>query len=103
MQGELAHRLVKRFYQRTNKNNAIRQIAKHERRHTRLRRAAKAATSPRRRHTHHVAFSADDPLPPSGVDLHHHLSDSKNSVHHLLSFVRQPLGDPAKKVPTSAP
>ena len=29
-QGELAHRLVKRFYHRTNKKDAIRQIAKHE-------------------------------------------------------------------------
>ncbi|KAF8233085.1 hypothetical protein L208DRAFT_1116901, partial [Tricholoma matsutake] len=34
----------------------------------------------------------------SGVDLHHHLSDSRNSPHHLLSFVHEPRNDPAKKV-----
>lgn len=97
-QGELAHRLVKRFYQRTNKKDAIRQIARLERRHVRLRRAKEAAASPRGRHAHHVAFSANDPLPHSGVDLHHHMSDSKNFPFHLLSFVHQPPYDPAKKV-----
>jgi hypothetical protein len=98
VQGELAHRLVKRFYQRTNKKDVIRQIARQERRHVRLRRAKEATISPRRRHTHHVGFSENDPLPYSGVDLHHHMSDSKNFPHHLLNFVHHPPHDPAKKV-----
>jgi len=97
-QGELAHRLVKRFYQRTNKKDAIKQITRHERRHVRLRRAREAAAAPRRRHAHHIAFSQNDPLPHSDVDLHHHMSDSKNFPHHLLSFAQLPPHDPAKKV-----
>jgi hypothetical protein len=98
LQGELAHRLVKRFYQRTNKKCAIRQITRHERRHVRLRRAREAAASPRRQHAHHVTFLQNDPLTHSEVDLHHHMSDSKNFPHHLMSFVQQQPHDPAKKV-----
>jgi hypothetical protein len=98
IQGELAHRLVKRFYQRTNKKHAIRQITRHERRHVRLRRAREAASSPRRQHIHHVSFLQNDPLPPSEVNLHHHMSDSKTFPHHLMSFVQRPPHDPAKKV-----
>src|SRR5437016_14541136 len=37
-QGELEHRRVKRFYARTNKNNAIRQMTRLERREHALRR-----------------------------------------------------------------
>ncbi|KAF8227209.1 hypothetical protein L208DRAFT_1297930 [Tricholoma matsutake] len=95
--GELSHCLVKCFYHRTNKKDATQQIAKHERCHTRLRHAKEAAASPRRHHPHHIAFFENDPLPFSGVDLHHHLSDSKNFPHHLLSFVHEPRNDPAKK------
>jgi hypothetical protein len=91
--------LVKRFYGRTNKNNAIKQIAKHERRTTRLRRAREAASAPRNKgHAHQVAFSDNDPLPCTGPDLHHHMSDSQNHPHHLLSFVGEPVHDPAKNV-----
>jgi hypothetical protein len=97
-QGELAHRLVKKFYRRTNKVKATRQIAKHERRDTRLRRAQEAAAAPLRKHAHHVQFSDNDPLPYTGVEQHHHISDSKNYSHHLLSFVMDPPNDPAKKV-----
>lgn len=98
-QGELAHRLVKRLYGRTNKNQAIRQIAKQERRMTRLRRARNAAIAPHnKKHSHHVGFSDNDPLSYTGLDLHHHMSDSKNYPQHLLSFVREPPNDPAKLV-----
>jgi len=104
MQGELAHRFVKRLYGRTNKNNAIRQIAKNERRNVRLRHARDAAAAPRRQHDHHdhhVQFSDHDPLPPTSFHQHHHMSDSKNFPHHLMSFIRQPPNDPAKKVSLS--
>lgn len=37
-QGELAHRQLKKFYQNTNKQNPLGQIAKQERRLTRARR-----------------------------------------------------------------
>lgn len=90
--------MVKRFYGRTNKNNATKQIARHERRQTRLRRAREAAEAPRRRHAHHVGFSDNDPLPYTGIDMHHHMSDSKAHPHHLYNFVHDPVGDPSKNV-----
>lgn len=98
IQGELAHRIVKRFYRRTNKIKAAKQIAKHQQRSTRLQRARQAAMAPRARHAHHVAFSENDPLPHTGVFLHHHLSTSKNYPQHLLHFVQNPPNDPSKKV-----
>ncbi|KAJ7241209.1 hypothetical protein B0H12DRAFT_1074570 [Mycena haematopus] len=58
--GELAHRLVKLFHRRTNKNNALKQVTKLERREKRSRKARAAAHSPRRRHAHQVAFSEKD-------------------------------------------
>jgi hypothetical protein len=94
-QGELAHRLVKRLYRRTNKINATRQIARHERRGTRLRRAREAA---RLRHTHHVQFSENDRLPYTDVEQHHHISDSRNHPLDIMGFVHDPPNDPAKKV-----
>jgi hypothetical protein len=89
---------VKRLYGRTNKNNAAKQIAKNERRNTRLQRAREAAAAPYRRHSHHVQFSDHDPLPPTSFYQHHHMSDSKNFPHHLMSFIGHLPNDPAKKV-----
>lgn len=89
---------MKKFYRRTNKVNATRQIARLERRETRLRRAKEAASSPRRKHSHHVQFSDNDPLPYIDVRQHHHVSDSKSCPHQLLSFINDPPNDPAKKV-----
>ncbi|KAJ7173701.1 hypothetical protein C8R46DRAFT_893463 [Mycena filopes] len=95
-QGELAHRLVKLLYRRTNKNNAIKQVTKLERRQKRLRKARAAADSPRRRHAHHVAFSDKDGA-RAGVEVHHHISPSRNHRHHIVSFVHENASDPAKK------
>jgi len=99
LQGELAHRTVKRLYRRTNRINATRQIARHERRSTRLRRAQEAAS--RQGHDHHVQLSDNDPLPYTAVDQHHHVSDSRNHPLNLMSFVHTPPNDPAKKVSLS--
>jgi hypothetical protein len=90
---------VKKLYRRTNKNNPIRQIARHERRSARLQQAREAAMAPRRRHhAHHVQFSENDPLPYTSMEQHHHISHSKNYPHQLLKFVNDPPNDPAKKV-----
>ncbi|KAF8890440.1 hypothetical protein BD779DRAFT_1438607 [Infundibulicybe gibba] len=98
--GELAHRTVKRYYQRTNKNNAIRQIAKQERRATRLRRAKEAAQlseRPPNRHSHHPEVSKDDSN-ITGVELHHYMSSSRDCKQHIMVFPNHPhLNDPAKK------
>jgi hypothetical protein len=90
---------VKRLYGRTNKNFAIKQMTKHERRETRILRArrainAKAAQS----HAHHVGFSENDPLPYTDPSLHHHISESKKHGQDLFSFQKQFPNDPATKV-----
>jgi hypothetical protein len=99
LQGELAHRTVKRFYRMTNKINVARQIARRERQSTRLQRAQEAAMAPRQRgHIHHLQFSNNDPLPRTGMEQHHQISDSKNYPLNLFTFVNSPPNDPAKKV-----
>jgi hypothetical protein len=89
---------VKKFYRRTNKINATRQIAKLEHRETHLCRVREAVTAQRKRHAHHVQFSDNDPLPYTGIEQHHPISDSKSFPHQLLNFVNDPPNDPAKMV-----
>lgn len=45
-----------------------------------------------------MGFSDNDPLPYTGIDMDHHMSDSKHHPHHLLAFVQEPVEDPSKKV-----
>jgi hypothetical protein len=101
MQGELAHRTVKQHYRRTNKINSTSQIAKLERRSTRLQRVREAIQKREltaRLHAHHIPLSGRDPLPNTSVEQHHHISDSRNFPLRLMSFVHDPPNDPAKKV-----
>lgn len=97
--GEREHRRPKRLYGRTNKNLAIKQMTKHERRETRLLRARRAtcANTPRP-HTHHVDFSESDPLPYTDPSSHHHISDSRKRSQDLFSFQKEFPDDPATKV-----
>lgn len=102
LQGELEHRRVKRIYGRTNKNSAIKQMTKHERRETRLLRAQRAAgTEHSKSHPHHVEFLEDDALPYTDVSMHHHISDSKKHGQDLFSLSRLFPDDPATKVSNS--
>ena len=97
--GELEHRRVKRLYGRTNKNNAIKQMTKHERRETVLLRVRRAASSQQlKTHPHHVTFSDQDPLPYSDAAMHHHISDSKKYGRDVFSFRKLFPNDPATKV-----
>ncbi|KII95409.1 hypothetical protein PLICRDRAFT_48393 [Plicaturopsis crispa FD-325 SS-3] len=96
--GELAHRFIKRLYARTNKNAATGQIARLSRRHSRLRRAREAAlrhAKATRLHPHLVAFSARDRLPPTPMEHHHHISNSRNHPQDVSSFWRNHPDDPA--------
>ena len=91
-QGELAHRLVKRFYGLTNKKDAPEQIAR------------------RCRRAHHFSASEScDPSPSSGggnasrrdaaddmPELHHTVTNSRNNPVELASFSK--TQDPAAKV-----
>jgi len=80
------HRVVKRFYEMTNKRDATKQIAKRHRREV----AAQ-----------HRPFDASD-IKQSQEEIpsehHHHISASKNKSLQLATFVRADPNDPAKKV-----
>ena len=91
---------MKRLYTRTNKNDAVKQIAKLERRQTLLRRAQEAIKTQAHIHPPHAHHAEEDPLPPTCIEMHHHISDSKNHPHDLLNFVNNLPHDPAIKVCT---
>ncbi|KAF8125044.1 hypothetical protein K438DRAFT_1649075, partial [Mycena galopus ATCC 62051] len=119
--GELEHRRVKRFYARTNKNRAVRQMTQLERRESALARiASRAHFSAQRRvspttatpdpQNHKrklktlkkpetfVSFAESESLPYTAPDQHHHISPSKNFNLHLTSWLAQHKDDPATKV-----
>ncbi|KAG5637871.1 hypothetical protein H0H81_002834 [Sphagnurus paluster] len=108
--GELEHRLVKQFYVRTNKNRAVVQISRLERRNQALicqaRVAAKekakqnpaSSQSSRRRRNKislTVQFHESEPLPPTPPEYHHHISPSRNFPIHLQAFILGNEGAPA--------
>ncbi|KAJ6608894.1 hypothetical protein B0H10DRAFT_2301109, partial [Mycena sp. CBHHK59/15] len=115
--GELEHRRVKRFYARTNKNRAVRQMTQLERRESSLMRIAIRARMNTRLfgktiatpdHQGHkrklkkrkvfVPFAESEALPYTTPDRHHHISTSRNFSLHLSSWLRENQGDPATKV-----
>ena len=87
LQGELAHRLVKRLYGLTNKKDAPEQIAH------------------RYRRAHH--FKPSEPSDPSQPDdspeFHHSITASRNDSIELASFSSSKTRDPAAKVGFSTP
>ncbi|KAJ7764935.1 hypothetical protein B0H16DRAFT_432430 [Mycena metata] len=94
--GELAHRLVKRLYGRTNKNNATKQMTRLERRETRIRRAKQAAAAPLNRHSRRT-FSDNDGSAYTSLDDHHYMSKERKNPLQLLGFVGTGAHDPSKK------
>ena len=116
--GELEHRRVKRFYARTNKNNAIRQMTRLERREQALRRLIllnkdkdKAVTEYRTETNGHkkrkvmaenvkiratIPFTLSEALPYTPPEYHHHISPSRNFPVHIHTFLNSTrLDDPA--------
>ncbi|KAJ7364427.1 hypothetical protein DFH08DRAFT_731010 [Mycena albidolilacea] len=116
--GELEHRRVKRFYARTNKNNAVRQMTRLERREQALLRLVrrKAAAfiippiasvpestqpqakgkKPRQKGLRPALdFAESESLPYTSPELHHHISPSRNHHFHLPSWLADNAGDPA--------
>jgi hypothetical protein len=72
-------------------------MTRHERRETRLLRARGAAKR-KRTHAHLVAFSDNDPLPFTDVQMHHDMSESKRHSQDAFTFCRNFPDDPASKV-----
>jgi hypothetical protein len=113
---------VKRFYARTNKNNAVKQMTRLERREQALlrltrRQAAAAvippiaavpdeATSTTKRKKKRkkaglrpaVDFAESESVPYTSPELHHHISPSRNHHFHLPSWLADNDDDPALKV-----
>lgn len=71
----------------TNKQDVRKQLAKHERRHTRLRRQQQD-------------LDIEEPI-ETLPELHHHLSDSWVNVINLATLLRDHSSDPAVKVSVS--
>ena len=99
LQGELEHRRVKKLYSLTNKNGAIKQMPRHERCETRMRKAQHAfKVMDHRVHPHHIPLTTSDPLPYTDPRDHHHMSKSRRHYRDLFSFAKMYPGDPATKV-----
>jgi hypothetical protein len=117
-QGELEHRRVKRFYARTNKNNAIRQMTRLERREYALRRLNHInktgygtetigykkrkviQLSPNKAEivkSHPtIPFTLSEALPYTPPEFHHHISPSRNFPVHIHTFLNSTrVDDPA--------
>ena len=91
-QVELEHRVVKRLYGLTNKNQHIEQIAKHYRRESRLHQATQTSIGA------NITTNRSRRLDELAVELHHHIANDRRSPINLFEFVRTHTHDPAKKV-----
>jgi hypothetical protein len=89
LQGELAHRLIKMLYQSTNKQDTSKQLAKQERRRTRIRRQQSSKSTIL---AHNICTSD---LPP---EAHHFLSGDRSNAINLASYLSEHRDDPAIKV-----
>ncbi|KAI0264767.1 hypothetical protein BC834DRAFT_970691 [Gloeopeniophorella convolvens] len=95
--GELQHRISKRRFQRTNKNQFVKQIAQHEARERVTRRVATRIKS-------HLQERDGLPTEPSGIAdglpfmdpaAHYHMSKSTCKHFHLPTWLGKHQGDPA--------
>jgi hypothetical protein len=97
LQGELAHRLVKRLYGLTNKKDAPEQIARHYQRAHHFNRSEYTGSSkPHESAPEHD--NADD-----SPEFHHTITDSRNNPVELASFSSHSTKDPAAKVDLRSP
>ena len=90
LQGELAHRLVKRLYGLTNKQDAPKQVAR------RYCRESHFGSSKSHDPTLAPAWISEDDSPNDFPELHHTITESRNNPISLSSFSSVP--DPATKV-----
>jgi hypothetical protein len=95
-QGEMEHRIVKRLHRRTNKNWPVKQIGKHVRRRSRLRRIAyrlskylKNPTPPK---------NENESLQTSNPDMPYHIGDSTKYAVDIPVWLDANKDDPAVKV-----
>lgn len=106
-QGELAHRVVKRLYAQTNKQDAPRQIAYRYIREAQVKRRAKRREEARHRLQRRKSKAntsrdtIDKPEPkaePISMESHHKITMSRNHPVNIYTFVQSHTSDPAVKV-----
>ena len=90
----MEHRRVKKFYGRTNKNNATSQIAKHQRREAIIREIA--SKDPFKQPS--VSQSSRNDVPFMSPKDHHHIADSQRSHCDILGWVTENRENPGVKV-----
>ncbi|XP_006456659.1 hypothetical protein AGABI2DRAFT_122544 [Agaricus bisporus var. bisporus H97] len=92
--GEQEHCRVKRFYDRTNKNQIEKQISQQERRQAQLRALNHSVTLAELDSIPEALIKMDD-LPFSDPQEHHHISRWKAARLNLFNWLKQNSGDPA--------
>ena len=102
-QGELEHRRVKRFYSRTNKNKAARQIARQQRREEAMRKRKERIYKTLKRKNSPASVTAEESktleaLNYTPPDYHHHISHSPNFPCIFPQWLQSKENDPAMKV-----
>lgn len=100
LQGELAHRLVKRLYGLTNKRDAPEQIGRRYRRESHFDVLPCDPSQVDAVRTEHVSMCDDVDNSP---ELHHTITNSRNNPVDLASFSGSNARDPAAKVGKHAP
>ncbi|KDQ28847.1 hypothetical protein PLEOSDRAFT_1075744 [Pleurotus ostreatus PC15] len=99
--GELAHRRVKRFYARTNKNKYTCQVAKLERWHWLMRAIRRllngdvAFTQTSNEHAQPLPINIPERLPPISPQAHHQISEERRTWKNIYKFISEHEGDPA--------
>ncbi|TCD70859.1 hypothetical protein EIP91_001167 [Steccherinum ochraceum] len=99
-QGELEHRRVKRFYARTNKNNAVKQITNLHRREEAMRSRKERiykTLKKKRQSAAAVLEMQSEPLSYTPPEYHHEISRSQNFPSTLPRWANLNRVDPAMK------
>ena len=104
--GELEHRRVKRFYGRTNKQQFVGQIAKHQRRERLLQRikqriANKSSPNAGLLVQQSMGYQDTDELPYTKPEAHYHISASEKEFFNVASFLSQNRNERALEVSQS--
>ncbi|KAJ7105541.1 hypothetical protein C8R44DRAFT_639148, partial [Mycena epipterygia] len=103
--GELEHRRVKRYYARTNKNDAVGQMTQLGRRETALLKISRAkkeaehrkrkVPAPPKKISAVLDFAESESLPYTPPEAHFHISLSRNFHCNLPTWLSANVGDPA--------
>jgi len=92
IKGELAHRLVKQIYGRTNKCEATKQIGQHVRR---LEWAQLTQEQPKKKRGSEMQGFSNDDCIEQDLDGHYQILNSRNDPINIYTYVHAHQDDPA--------